>query len=62
MATCIVCDVDIEAATAAPETGYGSEQYPPAQSEYQGTVYQFCCTDHKETFQEDPGRFVDRES
>lgn len=58
MTTCMVCQTDIEQQTAFPETGYGSEYYPPAQAEYQGAVYHFCSTDHKETFQANPNRFV----
>lgn len=59
MTTCIVCQADIEHATAAPETGYGSEQYPPAQTEYRGETYRFCCSDHKETFETNPEQFVE---
>lgn len=62
MSTCIVCGVDIDEATDAPDSGYGSENYPPAQMEYHGTVYQFCSTDHKERFQTDPARFVEAEN
>jgi len=59
MATCVVCNVDIDRATAVPDTGYGSERYPPAQTEHGGEIYRFCCSDHKDTFEENPDRFVE---
>lgn len=59
MATCAVCGADIEESTASPDEGYGSETYAPAQEEYRGDVYRFCCSDHKEEFREDPDAFVD---
>ena len=59
MSTCIVCAVDINQAIAAPESGYGSERYPPAQTEHGGETYRFCCSDHKATFEERPDQFVE---
>lgn len=61
MATCTVCGVDIEQRTASANTGYGSESYPPAQTEYHGEIYQFCSSDHKQQFQATPEQFVDAE-
>lgn len=58
MSTCIVCAVDINQAIAAPESGYGSERYPPAQAEHNGSIYRFCCSDHKETFQVEPEQYL----
>jgi len=59
MSICAVCGTDIDRATAAPDTGYGSERYPPAQTEHAGEIYRFCCSDHKATFETNPARFVE---
>jgi len=58
MSTCVVCGTDIDRVTAAPDTGDGSERYPPAQTEHGGEIHRFCCSDHKATFQDDPEQFV----
>jgi len=59
MSSCVVCETDIDRAAATPDTGYGSEQYPTAQAEYQGETFRFCCSDHKATFQDNPEQFVE---
>ena len=59
MSSCVVCGVEIEQHTASPDSGYGSEAYPPAQTEYQGATYQFCSSDHKERFLDNPEEFAD---
>lgn len=58
MTTCTVCGTDIEAEQPSPDAGYGGESYPEAQTEYQGTLYYFCCTGHKREFEANPEQFV----
>jgi YHS domain-containing protein len=58
MTMCPVCDVEIEEETLTMEEGYGSESYFEAQTEYQGEIYQFCCSEHKEEFESSPEEFL----
>lgn len=58
MTTCTVCGRAIEAEHPSPDTGYGGESYPEAQTESQGTLYYFCSIDHKQAFEADPEQFV----
>ena len=57
MPTCPVCGVDIEEEHPSPDEGYGGESYPEAQTEHQGEMYQFCCSEHKEEFESSPGEY-----
>ena len=58
MTDCVVCESEIEQEVTGPEAGYGGESYAPAQTEHAGEVYYFCCSDHKESFESDPERYV----
>ena len=58
MTTCVTCGDEIEETEPTPEEGYGEEAYAPAQAEYEGDIYRFCCSEHKEEFEEDPKRYV----
>lgn len=58
MTDCPVCDGEIEQETPGSEEGYGGESYAPAQTEYEGDVYYFCCSDHKESFESDPEEYA----
>ncbi|MFC6906212.1 YHS domain-containing protein [Halalkalicoccus tibetensis] len=59
MTDCSVCDDEIEQETPGPQEGYGGESYAPAQTEFQGEVHYFCCSDHKEAFESDPEEYAD---
>lgn len=58
MVECQVCGTDIDEANPQPDEGYGGEEYLPAQAEYEGEIYQFCCSDHKDKFQATPDQFT----
>jgi YHS domain-containing protein len=58
MTTCTVCGTEIEEQTPSADAGYGSESYPEAQTEYQGDLYYFCCSEHRDAFEADPDQFV----
>lgn len=58
MTTCVTCGNEIEGSEPTPDEGYGEESYAPAQAEYEGDLYRFCCSEHKERFEEDPERYV----
>jgi YHS domain-containing protein len=58
MTTCTVCGTDIDAETPSADAGYGSESYPEAQTEYHGSLYYFCSSEHKREFEADPEQFV----
>jgi YHS domain-containing protein len=58
MTSCPVCGAEIGEANPKPDEGYGSEVYPEAQTEYRGETYQFCCSEHRETFESDPEEYA----
>lgn len=58
MTTCATCGDEIGESEPTPEEGYGEESYAPAQIEYEGELYRFCCSEHKEAFAEEPNRYV----
>lgn len=58
MTDCVTCGTEIEENEPTPEEGYGHESYAPAQAEYEGEIYRFCCSEHKEEFEEDPERYA----
>lgn len=58
MTTCVTCGNEIEGSEPTPDEGYGEESYAPAQAEYEGELYRFCCSEHKEEFEADPERYV----
>ncbi|ADJ15655.1 YHS domain-containing protein [Halalkalicoccus jeotgali] len=58
MTDCPVCNNEIEGETPGSEAGYGGENYAPAQTEYEGEVYYFCCSDHKESFESAPEEYA----
>lgn len=57
MATCPVCDRDVEAQNPS-ETDYGNSEFAPAQVEYEGETYRFCSEDCKQRFESDPGEYA----
>lgn len=57
MATCPVCDRDVEAQNPS-ETDYGDREFAPAQAEYDGETYRFCSEDCKQRFESDPGEYA----
>lgn len=58
MTVCQVCGTNVEGETTAMDEGYGSESYPEAQTEYEGEVYQFCCSEHKAEFESNPTEYL----
>lgn len=46
MAQCPVCDMDVD------------ENDPPAETEYEGTTYQFCGEGCRESFEDDPEQYT----
>jgi hypothetical protein len=58
MTICTTCGDDIEESEPTPEEGYGEESYAPAQTEYEGDLYWFCCSEHREAFEEDPEQYL----
>lgn len=59
MTSCPVCGADVgESNPTKPDEGYGREAYPEAQTEYQGETCQFCRTEHRETFESEPGEYA----
>jgi hypothetical protein len=58
MTICTTCGDDIEESEPTPEEGYGEESYAPAQTEYEGDLYRFCCSEHREAFEEDPEQYL----
>ena len=57
MATCPVCDRDVEAQNPS-ETDYGDQEFAPAQAEYEGESYRFCSEDCKQRFESDPDEYA----
>jgi YHS domain-containing protein len=57
MATCPVCDRDVEAQNPS-ETDYGDREFAPAQAEYEGETYGFCSEDCKRRFESDPSEYA----
>lgn len=61
MTDCSVCGDEIEQETPGPgpQEGYGGEDYAPAQAEFHGDVHYFCCSDHKDAFEDDPEEYAE---
>ena len=57
MTTCTVCGSDL-GSESPQETDYQETEFAPATTEYEGETYHFCSSEHEQTFEENPEKYV----